>query len=119
MCVFDGDFSNIVSLLDGDKTETVFISESAVKTFILTETEKGLQTSIDFISHFSWLVSKRGSYQQTHCVMIILYRRLSLLAPLSLYDIRALIRSHDHRNCQDCFTMPIFRLGQPKIVQCV
>ncbi len=25
MCVFDGDFSNIVSLLDGDKTETVLL----------------------------------------------------------------------------------------------
>ncbi len=33
---------------------------------------------IDFMSHFYWLVSKRGSYQQTHSAMIILYYRLSL-----------------------------------------
>ncbi len=36
--------------------------------------------------------------------------------PLSLYNIRAPIRSHDHRNC---FTIPIFCLGQKKIMQCV
>ncbi len=31
------------------------------------------------MSHFYWLVSKCGSYQQTHCAMIMLYRRLSLV----------------------------------------
>lgn len=29
--------------------------------------------------------------------------------PLSLYDIGPQIRSHDHRNHQDCFTMPILK----------
>ncbi len=32
------------------------------------------------LSHFYWLVSKRESYQRTHCAMIILYRRLSLVS---------------------------------------
>ncbi len=35
---------------------------------------------VDFMSHFYWLVSKRESYQRTHCAMIMLYRRLSLVA---------------------------------------
>ncbi len=35
---------------------------------------------IDFMTHFYWLVSKHGSYLQTHCAMIMLYRRLSLVA---------------------------------------
>ncbi len=73
---------------------------------------------------FYWLDSERGSYQQTHCVMIMLYRRLSLVAktvttavfePLSLYDTGPPIRRHDHRNGYDCFMMPIFRLGQPTV----
>ncbi len=59
--------------------------------------------------------------------MIILYRRLSLVArlttavfePLSLYDTEPPIRSHDHRNRHDCFMLPIFCLGQPKITQCI
>ncbi len=37
---------------------------------------------VDFMGHFYWLVSKRGSYQQTHCAMIMLYHRLSLVARL-------------------------------------
>ncbi len=39
----------------------------------------------------------------------------AVFEPLSLYDTRPPIRRHDHRNHHDCFTMPIFRLGQPKI----
>ncbi len=35
---------------------------------------------VDFMSHVYWLVSKRGTYQQTHCAMIMLYHRLSLVA---------------------------------------
>ncbi len=38
------------------------------------------QCHVDFMSHFYWLVSKRGSYQRTHCAMITLYRRLFLVA---------------------------------------
>ncbi len=51
------------------------------------------------------------------------YRRLSLVARpwqrLSLNLSHCMTQDHDHRNLHDCFPMPIFRLGQPKIVQCV
>ncbi len=40
VCACDSDFSYIIPPLYGD--ETVFMSESAVKTFILKETEMGL-----------------------------------------------------------------------------
>ncbi len=78
---------------------------------------------VDFMSHFYWLVSKNGSYQQTHCAMIILYRRFlwsqdcdngRLWTSLTVWH-----KSHDQRNHHDCFTMSIFRLGLQKIMQCV
>ncbi len=53
------------------------------------------------------------------------YRRLTLVSrpwqrlSLNLSHCATPIRSHDHRNHHDCFTMPIFRLGQPEIMQCV
>ncbi len=37
--VRDGDFSYIVLPLDGDKSDCFFMSESALETFILKETE--------------------------------------------------------------------------------
>uniref|UniRef100_A0A673MI72 B box-type domain-containing protein n=1 Tax=Sinocyclocheilus rhinocerous TaxID=307959 RepID=A0A673MI72_9TELE len=43
----------------------------------------------------------------------------AVFEPFSLYDIRSPIRSHDHKNHHDFFTMPIVRLEQPKITQCV
>ncbi len=77
---------------------------------------------IDFMLHFYWLVSKRGSWQQTHCAMIMLnfwHCQKNIVGylwsqyhdnfePVS-YDTGPPIRSHDHINHHDCFTIPIFR----------
>ncbi len=39
----------------------------------------------------------------------------SIFEPPSLYDTGALIRSHDHRNRHDCFTMPSFIWDSQKL----
>ncbi len=66
-----------------------------------------------------WISDTVLTQSENHCRLSLVARlwQMAIFEPVSLYDIGPLIRSHDHRNRHDGFTMPIFHLGQPKIVQ--
>ncbi len=60
-----------------------------------------ISDSQKFIVGYLWSKDQRPSLNLSHCTT----------GPP--------IRSHDHRNHHNCFTMPLFRLGQQKTMQCV
>ncbi len=67
------------------------------------------QCRVVLVWHFYDHKCRRGVKPETHCTIFGCPRRKLGIAK----------QSWPIRNRRDCFMMPVFRLGQPKIMQCV